>query len=230
MLPQRYSCQANISSPQLIEGVGVIALMEIRAGDYTAEVPTFGENLRRLRREATPPITQEELARRLEHANNSTISKWETQSVVPEPATIEQVAQAIGVPPRKLLENVLTDYDKLRGASADSAHEKKTESPTTAKTDPGVQQGDLVWKSYEVAPRGSVDGKAAPVRSPLTIAALLKEQAAHLQRTADTLASLASELVRRTAQSARVGAQRVPERGTHPPRLRKRAAGQRGKA
>lgn len=91
-----------------------MALEAILSGGYTGAVPTFGENLRRLRTARNPQVRQQELAARLKHKNNSTVSKWETEGVLPEPDTVEKVAAALGVKPWQLLDGVDTGYDRLR--------------------------------------------------------------------------------------------------------------------
>lgn len=91
-----------------------MALSAIRACRYTAPV-TFGENLRRARLAAKPRVTQETLAERIGHKNNSTVSKWETEDLLPEPDTVERVATALGIAPSVLLQDVELPYDRLRG-------------------------------------------------------------------------------------------------------------------
>jgi transcriptional regulator with XRE-family HTH domain len=81
---------------------------------YTAAVRRFGENLKAARKRMK--VTQEQLAERLGYANNSTLSNWERGDLLPEPDTIEKVAGALGVEPRELLQDVVTPYDRLRGA------------------------------------------------------------------------------------------------------------------
>lgn len=95
--------------------------------DYTAALATFGENLRRLRHGCK--VSQQELAKRLRHANNSTISKWETQTIVPEPATIRDVADKLGIEPWRLMENVTTEYDKLRAAQSSAPVPEVKQTP-----------------------------------------------------------------------------------------------------
>lgn len=123
--------------------MGLIALSGNEADSYTAEVATFGENLKRLRELATPKIQQEELARRLKHANNSTISKWENHGVLPKPETIIEVAKAIGVKPRELLEDVVTEYDKLRGSREGQSYTKNDVPNVTRSVREGEVQEDL---------------------------------------------------------------------------------------
>jgi len=109
--------------------------------DYTAAVPTFGENLRAERK--AQRMSQTELARRLGHANNSTISKWETEAVLPEPETIKLVAKALNeLPPGRLLVGVPTPWDALRfGAdlvrqspgTASAPHQGRADVPASAQ-------------------------------------------------------------------------------------------------
>jgi transcriptional regulator with XRE-family HTH domain len=87
------------------------------------EVRTFGFNVRRLRESVTPLIRQEDLATAIGHSNNSQVSKWENTDVVPSPKTVRRVASALStllqrhVEPSELLDGVLTEYDRIRGAS-----------------------------------------------------------------------------------------------------------------
>lgn len=171
--------------------MGVIALSAVGGRTTLPPVPTFGENLKRLRGEAMPPLSQQALAKRLGHVNNSTISKWETQALVPEPATIEQVARAIGVEPRQLLEGVVTGYDALRAPvehrRAGPAQQKKISDVTSPVPTSGVPL--RVRIPYEQRGSGHAQTAGFPASS-LAVAVELEAHAKELRARADALSAL----------------------------------------
>lgn len=73
---------------------------------------TFGQNLKRIREREG--ITQEELMRRLHLKRPTPISLWETGSILPRAQTIVRIADALKAQPREFLEDVETEYDRLR--------------------------------------------------------------------------------------------------------------------
>lgn len=78
-----------------------------------ATVPRlFGENLKRIRE--SMKVSQEELARRLGLKRQAQISLWETRQTVPTPTTIQRIATALVCETWELLDDVETDYDRLR--------------------------------------------------------------------------------------------------------------------
>lgn len=72
----------------------------------------FGENLKRIRTAAG--VSQEELARRLGLKRQAQISLWENKDILPTPGTIMRVARALKAPAKDFLEEVDTDYDRIR--------------------------------------------------------------------------------------------------------------------
>lgn len=126
--------------------MGVIYLAgELPAG-YPSAVPTFGERLRVVRESLTPPVRQDELARRLGHANNSTISKWERSGKLPDVETIKKVADALKVAPSALLIGVPDPYDTVRDLTAGKSPsegkgnpQKKLGNPTSIVASPDPQ-------------------------------------------------------------------------------------------
>lgn len=79
-------------------------------------MPTFGQQLRRVRRKLG--ISQKELAHRLGHTGNSTVSGWERLLTPPAPDSVRRIARALQLPVSDLLEHVPTKYDDDDDASA----------------------------------------------------------------------------------------------------------------
>jgi|SRR6187399_164775 len=73
----------------------------------------FGQNLRALR--ARAGLTQSGLARRLGLAGPSTVSHWESGTILPAPQTVTTLAAALRCSTADLLLGVVTPYDALRG-------------------------------------------------------------------------------------------------------------------
>jgi transcriptional regulator with XRE-family HTH domain len=73
---------------------------------------TFGQNLKRIRE--AKGVTQEALMGRLGLKRPTPISLWESRPTLPKAATIVRIAKALGCAPRDLLDEVETDYDRLR--------------------------------------------------------------------------------------------------------------------
>lgn len=91
-----------------------MSIAQALADGYAACVRTFGDNLKLLRQRQH--VTQIELARRLA-VQQGQISAWETGRRVPEAPTVKRIADVLDVEPKDLLAGVVTDYDKLRGAT-----------------------------------------------------------------------------------------------------------------
>lgn len=85
---------------------------------YSPRVPTFGENLRRLRE--ARGWSQEVLAKKMgyESGRNTQISLDETSGRLPTPDKVTRYATALGCSPAELLEGVVTPYDLLRDEQA----------------------------------------------------------------------------------------------------------------
>src|SRR5262245_51821287 len=75
-------------------------------------VATFGQNLKRLREEKG--LTQEVLAERLGLKRSAQISLVESSPALPRPETIVIYAAALKIDPKALLQDVETDYDRIR--------------------------------------------------------------------------------------------------------------------
>jgi transcriptional regulator with XRE-family HTH domain len=75
---------------------------------------SFGANLRAAREAAG--LTQDALAKKLDYKRPTPISLWERGGVLPEPRSIEAVAEALDVAPAVLMRGVITPYDRLRGS------------------------------------------------------------------------------------------------------------------
>lgn len=133
-------------------------------------VPTFGENLRRIRENRKPKkMTLKELADALGIAEPSNLSTLENGDRLPEPETIVRYAEALGCSPADLLEGVVTDYDRLRGGKP-LGPEQLDEAPSI----PGARellrewarltgaQRDALLQMMKVLPRESGAGAAAP--------------------------------------------------------------------
>lgn len=82
-------------------------------------VATFGENLKRIRE--SREVTQEVLAARLGLKRSAQISLMESSRALPKAATIVRVAEALGVPAKLFLDDVTTDYDRIRAGQPISA-------------------------------------------------------------------------------------------------------------
>jgi transcriptional regulator with XRE-family HTH domain len=76
-------------------------------------VSRFGQNLRALRKRAG--LSQSDVAQRMKLESQALISLWETGRNLPEPDSIQRLANAIGCHTSELLIGVVTPYDKLRG-------------------------------------------------------------------------------------------------------------------
>lgn len=188
--------------PRLIDLSGIDRLDRLRS------VPrTFGQNLQRLRLAQRPKVTQQALARALGHANNSTISKWETENVLPEPETITKVAAALKVDAAALLEDVIAPYDRLRGFDLprQSLGVQHASGPATAATQEG--------------------GASHDVTSARLFVQDLREDLRHLRTLADTLVSeiqdVASRIDRELATAPSPHTAR-PSRSLAAPRPRRR--------
>jgi len=70
---------------------------------------TFGDALIAARKKAK--LTQEQLAERLGHKGQSTVSSLEQRRFPPRPETVEALATALGCPWRDLLHDVETEFD-----------------------------------------------------------------------------------------------------------------------
>lgn len=75
-------------------------------------VATFGQNVKRIRE--AQRVTQEVLAARLGLKRSAQISLMESSEALPKPDTIVRFAEALHVKPSLLLEDVETEYDRLR--------------------------------------------------------------------------------------------------------------------
>lgn len=75
-------------------------------------VATVGQNLRRIRE--SKGVTQETLAARLGLKRSAQISIVESSPALPKPTTIVSYAEALKVKPSELMQDVETDYDRLR--------------------------------------------------------------------------------------------------------------------
>lgn len=104
---------------ELFDLTRLINLAVLARRGYTSTVRTFAQNLIRIRNSQIPVVTQEILRVRLGHTSNSTVSKWEREDALPEPETIEKIAEALGVEPWELLEGVELPYDRLRKNAGD---------------------------------------------------------------------------------------------------------------
>ena len=80
-------------------------------------MPTFGENLRKIRQDRG--ISQKRIAGALGYQDrqHSQIWKYERGGLLPRPLTIYKIAQFLGCDPAELLEGVETDYDRLRAGT-----------------------------------------------------------------------------------------------------------------
>lgn len=85
-------------------------------------VPTFGERMRGARELAG--LGQKELAARMKRSP-SLVAQWEKRTTPPKRASVQLVAEALGLPPSDLLDGVQTGYEDWqadpRGASVSSA-------------------------------------------------------------------------------------------------------------
>lgn len=86
---------------------------------YAPAVRRFGENLRAIRQ--AQHVTQEELARRVGLKRQGPIAILETTDRLPLPATILKIAQALNRKPSEFLEEVETEYDRIRAGAYDTA-------------------------------------------------------------------------------------------------------------
>ena len=94
-----------------------------------SSMATFGENLRRLRQARGK--SQKDLAEALGYKDRNPLQvwRWERRGLLPAPATIQRLADFLECLPSELLENVETDYDRLRantyGASKQTGKRKR---------------------------------------------------------------------------------------------------------
>lgn len=77
---------------------------------HTPLMGSFGGNLRAIRLRLR--LSQKELAARLGHTDNSTISLWERRALPPTPDTVARLARALDVPRAELLAHVPTGYEE----------------------------------------------------------------------------------------------------------------------
>lgn len=86
----------------------------------------FRENLKRER--SARGVSQEELARRLGLKRQAQVSLWETRDNVPTATTIRRIATALKCGTWLLLDDVETEYDRLRRRPAHAVRDTTIES------------------------------------------------------------------------------------------------------
>lgn len=165
-------------------------------GLCSGAMATFGENLRRLRKRAG--LTQNDLAARMEFSNNSPISGWEraAEGRLPDAPVIQQFAKSIGCEPRELLENVVTEYDKLRGVGQTPSPKKDIDARAVFNIEQEPSAKDLGGSTHALPrdrrPQSSpiIDAKVqrlTALRDRHQLADDLEAAAAHIRRVAHAL-------------------------------------------
>lgn len=89
---------------------------------------TYGQNLKAMRKRAR--LNQEEMARRMGLTRQGNLSQYENDVKFPTPELVRQHAKAAECQPWELLDQVETEYDRLRSGSP---------IDRTVTTDPGVE-------------------------------------------------------------------------------------------
>ena len=79
---------------------------------HPSGVKRFGENVKRIRE--ARGLSQEDVARRLGRKRQGNLSRLENGDEVPSPKRIRVLAVALECDPSELLEDVETEYDRLR--------------------------------------------------------------------------------------------------------------------
>ena len=89
-------------------------------------MPTFGDNLRRIRKDRG--VSQKRIAGALGYKDrqNTQIWQYERGGLLPRPLTIYKIAQFLGCEPAELLDGVETDYDRLRAGTYRPPKPKKS--------------------------------------------------------------------------------------------------------
>lgn len=152
---------------------------------------SIGTNLKALREARN--LTQENL-RDLSHVKQSDISKCENGQR-PSVLKLLRFAAALGVPVDALVVGENTDYDNFR-ARRISSDEKIDDLLTSSVPSPGVSSGTAYGVHTRSLPEGHADAEAAPIRSPLDLAARLDKQAADIRASADAIVGLAERITK----------------------------------